>query len=539
MVDEESKKEEDKFEFDSAGEALGYISLDQAQVLAMRTARETPGAYGSAYVDVSMAFEVSEASETEDHYVVTLSFRPEGEFTGTSGQEQFYLEKEGSVAVRQVLSLPRAERKRRWMIVPIAIGLVAVAVVGVVIASGGLGGGGDDGTAVPLAAAVPTPTPRPTLTPTPRPPQSPTAAPTPTPKVAPRPTPTQSPIAPPTPRPTGTPTRTGTPAPTDTPSPSPTATPRPTPTTTSLLTPMPGITAGSIVEVKYQNSLWLFQGGQEFEESWDPGAATHERRWDNYVSMPASFTAILEGALNPSSGTRPFSATAEEGVFRYIWNAASRENGNMTFNLRQGTVADSGLVLRRTVTPEVLPPGTTRVLIEASAEWLRPPTIEGTPVTPVGGSLHIQINRFGRLALADQTNSYPGITPLRLVSFSGIDDIELSPGFDIGRTFVLRVEVEIENPNPFSVRFVPLLTLILDVDTDSVSAPFKVVAPTKIVVDTPEVTFEAVGIAGDAVTFVFSNPSQEPVTWIYEPSEENGGFLGIWQYWNEHVQLAQ
>ena len=518
MVDEEGIKEDEKFEFDSASEALGYISLDQAQVLAMRTARKTPGAYGSAYMDVPMAFE---ASETEDHYVVTLSFRPEGEFTGPSGQEQFYLEKVGSVAVRQVLSLPRAERKRRWLIVPVAIALVAVVVVGVVIAGGGLGGGSDDGTAVPLAAAVLTLTPTPT--------------PTPTPTVTPRSTPTQSPIAPPTPRPTGTPTRTLA----ATLTPRPTATPRPTPTTTSLLTPMPGITTGSIVEVKYQNSLWLFQGGQEFEESWDPGAATHERRWDNYVSMPASFTAILEGALNPSSGTRPFSATAEEGVFRYIWNAASRENGNMTFNLRQGTVADSGLVLRRTVTPEVLPPGTTRVLIEASAEWLRPPTIEGTPVTPVGGSLHIQINKFGRLALGDQTRSYPGITPLRVVSFSGIDYIDLSPGFDIGRTFVLRVEFEIENPNPFSVRFVPTLVLILDVDTDSVSAPFKVVAPTKIVVDTPEVTFEAVGIAGDAVTFVFSNPSQEPVTWIYEPSEESGGFLGIWQYWGEHVQLAQ
>ena len=33
-------KKEDSFEFDSAGESIEYISLDQARVLAMRTARD-------------------------------------------------------------------------------------------------------------------------------------------------------------------------------------------------------------------------------------------------------------------------------------------------------------------------------------------------------------------------------------------------------------------------------------------------------------------------------------------------------------------
>ena len=40
--DPEDKKE-DSFEFDSAGETIGYISMAQARVLAMRTAREEPG----------------------------------------------------------------------------------------------------------------------------------------------------------------------------------------------------------------------------------------------------------------------------------------------------------------------------------------------------------------------------------------------------------------------------------------------------------------------------------------------------------------
>jgi hypothetical protein len=66
MVDEEDKKDEEKIEFDSAGEAVEYISSDQAQVLARRTARAEPGEYGS-FTEFPMAFEVEEESETEDH----------------------------------------------------------------------------------------------------------------------------------------------------------------------------------------------------------------------------------------------------------------------------------------------------------------------------------------------------------------------------------------------------------------------------------------------------------------------------------------
>ena len=49
MAEDQEKKDEEKFEFDSAGQVLGYISLDQAGVLAIQTARGTPGEYGSQY----------------------------------------------------------------------------------------------------------------------------------------------------------------------------------------------------------------------------------------------------------------------------------------------------------------------------------------------------------------------------------------------------------------------------------------------------------------------------------------------------------
>ena len=141
MAEDQGKKDEEKFEFTAEGEALGYISLDQAQVLAMRTARETPGAYGSNYVDVPMAFEVVEDGDTEDHYRITLSFRPQGEFRGRPGREQFFIEKEGAVAHRQVVSLPGSAGWRRYRLALVAIGLVVVVAgaVGGVIATIGRG----------------------------------------------------------------------------------------------------------------------------------------------------------------------------------------------------------------------------------------------------------------------------------------------------------------------------------------------------------------------------------------------------------------
>ena len=47
-----------------------------------------------------IAFEVISEEDPEYHYVVTLSFRPQGDFEGTPGQEQFFMKKEGTVAVR-------------------------------------------------------------------------------------------------------------------------------------------------------------------------------------------------------------------------------------------------------------------------------------------------------------------------------------------------------------------------------------------------------------------------------------------------------
>jgi hypothetical protein len=119
---------EDKFDFTDEGEVLGYVSLEEARILAMRTARDEPGNYGYLS-DVGMVYEVLVQEEREDYYEITMSFRPEGNFAGTVGREQFFIDKQGSVAYRQVLAAPKP--KRALLAVPLAVGLVLVAIGGI------------------------------------------------------------------------------------------------------------------------------------------------------------------------------------------------------------------------------------------------------------------------------------------------------------------------------------------------------------------------------------------------------------------------
>lgn len=158
MAEDQGKKEKDKFQINTEGENLGHISLEQAKVLAMEHAREAPGAYGSSNKDVVMAFQVVETEQTEDHHIITLSFRPLGEFKGLRGQEQFFIEKEGNVAHRQVLVLPR--RQFRFPVVQVAISLVVITVVSTILVVTETGGGGQQ-MEPPSVAVSPTQTPVP------------------------------------------------------------------------------------------------------------------------------------------------------------------------------------------------------------------------------------------------------------------------------------------------------------------------------------------------------------------------------------------
>ena len=71
MTEEPEKKEEDKLEFTAEGETVGYLSLDQARVLAMRTARENTDFYGPRYADQELGWEEA-GSEAVSYTHLTL-----------------------------------------------------------------------------------------------------------------------------------------------------------------------------------------------------------------------------------------------------------------------------------------------------------------------------------------------------------------------------------------------------------------------------------------------------------------------------------
>ena len=151
---------EDKFDaFTQEGETLGYISLEQARVLAMRHARDNADFYGPAYANINLVLEVVSEEEGEDYYDIRLSFRPAGRFRGDPGLEQFIIDKTGNIEIRQVLDEPTGLRHpSRIRPRGILIAAVGVVIVGVIAVAAVLisSGGSDSGSSEPGQATGPT-----------------------------------------------------------------------------------------------------------------------------------------------------------------------------------------------------------------------------------------------------------------------------------------------------------------------------------------------------------------------------------------------
>ena len=109
MAEDADRQEENKLDFDLAGEAVAYISLDQARVLALQHARDNRDFYGR-YADRDLVWELIGAEETEDYYEVRLSYRPAGNFR-SAGVEQFTINKAGPIEFRQIVSQPQPARR--------------------------------------------------------------------------------------------------------------------------------------------------------------------------------------------------------------------------------------------------------------------------------------------------------------------------------------------------------------------------------------------------------------------------------------------
>ena len=160
MVEDEGRKEE-KFDFDAAGEALGYISLEQARVQAIEHARDNTDFYGPRYRNKRLVWEVVSAEEGEDFYEVRLSYRPAGRFRGTPGVEQFTIDKTGGVRIRQILDEPVSRGIPGRRLALIAVGLLVVAAVVVFFVTASL----EDEASTPVTGAAATATTAPAAAP--------------------------------------------------------------------------------------------------------------------------------------------------------------------------------------------------------------------------------------------------------------------------------------------------------------------------------------------------------------------------------------
>lgn len=130
MSEEEGKKDDEQLEFTPQGEALGYISLDQARVRAIEHARDNREIYGPRYSQGEMVWEVLSQEESEDYYDIRLSFRPAAEFSGNPGVEQFTIDKTGPITLRQLLSQPKPDTRLKAILAGLGLVTVIVAIVG-------------------------------------------------------------------------------------------------------------------------------------------------------------------------------------------------------------------------------------------------------------------------------------------------------------------------------------------------------------------------------------------------------------------------
>lgn len=97
--------QEERSDFNPAGAARGFISLDQARALALQHARDNREFYGR-YAEQDLSWNIISADETGDYYEVRLSYHPEGNFR-TAGTERFNIEKTGAIESRQIIRQPR------------------------------------------------------------------------------------------------------------------------------------------------------------------------------------------------------------------------------------------------------------------------------------------------------------------------------------------------------------------------------------------------------------------------------------------------
>ena len=304
--------------------------------------------------------------------------------------------------------------------------------------------------------------------------------------------------------------------------PAPVLAPAPTPTLAPRARPKQPF--GPLIKIRYNNSLHLCGCDRDrgFEDQWEPGRWLYESQWEYHTDYPVALSATLDRPLNPHDDYRRTFIGEDDGAYTYSWEP----DRGMHLNLEPRPVADSGLLLTRSVTPAVLQPGITKVLMRATVKLVRAPSIHDLPVQPVGINMGIDVN-------SDQR--YDGMEDIRVVSVSDKDTWrDFGPFFDKKREYVIEFEAVLENPNSFPVSYLPAVSASLEIEPESAQTSLEVSLPKGFETAADEVSFEAVGLGGEWVRFTFTNPSDEVNSWIFE-----GELRGISHWWQSAIQPAR
>lgn len=88
-------------------EEINRISLERARLQAVQYAQQHQDVYGDVATQ-QLVWEVGSALEQDEFYYVEILYKPFGVFEGTPGLEEFIMEKDGTIAFRQVISQPSA-----------------------------------------------------------------------------------------------------------------------------------------------------------------------------------------------------------------------------------------------------------------------------------------------------------------------------------------------------------------------------------------------------------------------------------------------
>lgn len=126
--------------FDAYGEEIGgYVSLEQARVMAERDAIEHPELAGSLYRDGRLVFDVESEDEGEDYYYLVLSVQPVSKFKGKPGAVRYTIDKMGRIETRQVVREPTGKKRTLPVLFGVVVPLTLVAGMAVAVFNFGVG----------------------------------------------------------------------------------------------------------------------------------------------------------------------------------------------------------------------------------------------------------------------------------------------------------------------------------------------------------------------------------------------------------------